>query len=243
MRGFWTIIALTVIAGTVWWWMDAPSDEPIAQVATFEVEPSAPIVAPSVVVPPLPVIVKDTTAPAPSNAIGPLLDLGMDIVIPTATVIQGSIHTHAKGGIDADGRFHIRGKGTETEPYEITWELLTSVEDNYVPRLSMMEIPQRIAMLQGAWVRVSGYIAFPLVAIESDELLLMLNQWDGCCIGVPPSPYDAIETRLSSAIEVGARHQIQYATVKGRLKVDPYVVDKWLVGLYLMEDASISTEM
>ena len=31
---------------------------------------------------------------------------------------------------------------------------------------------------------------------EVNEALVMLNQWDGCCIGVPPTPYDAVEVRL-----------------------------------------------
>ncbi|MDA0802667.1 MAG: DUF3299 domain-containing protein [Planctomycetota bacterium] len=167
----------------------------------------------------------------------------MDATISAATVSPGNITRLPSGALSCDGRYELTGDGTRERPYQVTWEFLTSAEDTYVPRLGMSAVPQRLAILQNSWVTVSGYIAYPLVATETDEVLLMLNQWDGCCIGVPPTPYDAVEVRLEHAIEVGRRHQIQYATITGKLEIDPYVVDKWLVGLYLMEDASLTTDL
>jgi hypothetical protein len=75
---------------------------------------------------------------------------------------------------------------------------------------------------------------------ETKELLVMLNQWDGCCIGVPPTPYDAIEVKLTEPAKRGGKHAtFNYGTVEGRLKVEPYLVENWLVGLYLLEDAQL----
>ena len=125
----------------------------------------------------------------------------------------------------------------------MSWELLMSAADTYIPRLGEKEIPQRIAMLNGAYVRISGFIAFPLIVTESSECLVMLNQWDGCCIGVPPSPYDAIEVKLVTPADNSKRHIVRVGTLEGVFHIDPYVVEKWLVGLYTMDNATLSTEM
>lgn len=137
-----------------------------------------------------------------------------------------------------DGRFVVTGKGTEAEPYEIPWELLTSLQETFKPRSGLSEFPERVALLEGKWIKLSGFVSFPFVVDESDEMLLMLNTWDGCCIGVPPTPYDAIEVTLKEP----ARNEdlyTTYAAVKGRLRSDPYMVGNWLVGIYVMDDAKM----
>lgn len=247
MRGFWLLMIVLCAVGAVAWWMGGgdESDSPLPAIAptiTAPVEPTVPGVAPPPVAPPVITPPPTTTPPAePSAAKG--LPIGMDATIPAATITGGNIERSAAGDLLCDGKFTIMGEGTRERPYQVSWELLTSAEDTYVPRLGLKAIPQRVALLQGKWVSMSGYIAFPLVATESDEVLLMLNQWDGCCIGVPPTPYDAVEVRLESAIEVGKRHQINYATITGIFTIDPYVADTWLVGLYLMENASITMDL
>jgi hypothetical protein len=172
------------------------------------------------------------------------IDLGLDKVIPHAKVVAGSIvrrpGSDGKTALFADGRFEIRGAGTQADPYVVSWGCLASAQDTYVPRLQENDLPQRIAMLDGAWVRIEGYLAFPLMVSETKELLVMLNQWDGCCIGVPPTPYDAIEVKLQEPAKRGGKHAtFNFGAVEGRLKVEPYLVESWLVGLYLLEDAQL----
>ncbi len=167
---------------------------------------------------------------------------GLDQKIKGATIRPGRL-VEQDGAISADGKYLIRGAGTKESPYEVTWELLMSASDTFIPRLGEKEIPQRIAMLNGSHIRISGYIAFPLVTTETDECLVMLNQWDGCCIGVPPSPYDAIEVKLSIPSENTRRHAVRVGTIDGIFHIDPYVVERWLVGLYTMDEAILSTEM
>ena len=128
--------------------------------------------------------------------------------------------------------------GTKEEPYEVTWEILMSASDTYIPRLGQKEIPQRIAMLNGAYIRISGFVAFPLVTTETTECLVMLNQWDGCCIGIPPTPYDAVEVKLADSVKGWKRHTINFGSIEGTFKVEPYLVENWLVGLYMIEDAT-----
>jgi hypothetical protein len=173
------------------------------------------------------------------------VDTGLDRKIASATVVPGNIvpRTDAASGerlLYADGKYEIRGEGTAEKPYRVSWECLASASESYIPRLNEHDMPQRVAMLDGAWVQVEGYLAFPLMVSETKELLVMLNQWDGCCIGVPPTPYDAIEVKLlEPAKRSGAHATFNFGGVKGKLKIDPYLVENWLVGLYLLEDASM----
>jgi hypothetical protein len=173
------------------------------------------------------------------------VDTGLDRKIAGSTVVAGNIvpKTDARTGerlLYADGRYEIRGDGTKESPYRVSWECLASASETYVPRLNEHDMPQRVALLDGAWVQVEGYLAFPLMVSETKELLVMLNQWDGCCIGVPPTPYDAIEVKLlEPAKRSGAHATFNFGGVKGRLRVDPYLIENWLVGLYVLEDAAM----
>jgi hypothetical protein len=167
----------------------------------------------------------------------------MDRTIPTATVARGELVRRPDGSILADGKWPIGGDGSPERPYEITWDLLLSAKETYQPRLGEFVIPQRVALLDGAHVRISGYVAFPIVASEADECLLMLNQWDGCCIGVPPSPYDGIEARLVRSQDNSRKHLFLYGTLTGVFHVDPFVQGKWLVGLYTITDADLITDL
>jgi hypothetical protein len=142
------------------------------------------------------------------------------------------------GSMLVDDRFVLRGKGTKDEPYEVTWEMLMSAQETYQPRLGKKRIPERLSMLDGKWVKITGWIAFPIMAASPDEMLMMLNQWDGCCIGVPPTPYDAIEVKLAEAAK-GEQRIKTSGVVLGKLKVDPFLVRDWLVSLYLMDDAEL----
>lgn len=158
--------------------------------------------------------------------------------IEHATVVAGKLERQSDGSLIADDRFRITGSGTEADPYRVSWECLISAQETYIPRLSETELPERIAMLDGKVVRMEGFVAFPLLGPQSSELILMLNQWDGCCIGVPPTPYDAIEVKLVEPVKATGGHKsFSYGSVTGTFKVEPFLMDNWLVGLYLLEDA------
>lgn len=150
-----------------------------------------------------------------------------------------TIEEQDDGSLLVDGNFTITGSGTAEEPYVVDWELLMSSARTYRPRLGQSELPSWVKMLEGKRVEISGFVALPFMATKSNEMLVMLNQWDGCCIGVPPTPYDAIEVLLTEEVEAFALHSSPTATVVGTFKTDPYVVNQWLIGLYLMDDATV----
>jgi hypothetical protein len=163
---------------------------------------------------------------------------------PTPSESSGLFGTAAAeskpdGSILVEGKYLIKGKGTQEAPYKVTWDHLISAERDYAPKEGKKSIPPRIQALNDSWVEITGYVAFPLMANETDELLSMMNQWDGCCIGIPPTPYDAIEVRLSTAVGGDAR-LTTYGTIKGKFKVDPHLVGGWLVGLYVIDQGKLT---
>lgn len=160
-------------------------------------------------------------------------------VVPTNVPEGVTVKTLDDGSVLVDERYTLRGEGTLEQPYQITWDYLTSAEETYQPRLGKKTVPGRLSMLNETYVKISGYIAFPIMATEPTEMLSMLNQWDGCCIGVPPTPYDAIEVKLKAPAE-GEERLASYGAVKGRFRVDPYLVKDWLVSLYMMEEGEVS---
>ena len=83
-------------------------------------------------------------------------------------------------------------------------------------------------------------MATAIFAEDVDELLIMKNEWDGCCIGIPPTPYDAVEVTLTEKIKLTAG-MMTFGTITGKLEVEPYLVRNWLVGLYLLENGSVES--
>ncbi len=154
-------------------------------------------------------------------------------------VLPAKVEKRDDGSLLLDGKFPLRGEGTAEKPYIISWDLLVSVEEAFDPQNGRRRLPERITMIDGKHVRIAGYVAFPMTSQEPQELLSMLNQWDGCCIGTPPTPYDAIEVALKEPIEGDDR----FATtgrVAGVFHVKPYLQGDWLIGLYVMDDATLT---
>lgn len=145
------------------------------------------------------------------------------------------------GSLLVDDRFVVKGDGTAEKPYEISWEMLVSASETYDPRVGRKKLPGRIMMLDGKFVRLTGYVAYPLFVEQPRECLMMLNQWDGCCIGVPPTPYDAVEVRLKSTVNEELK-MATYGVVEGKLGVKPYLAGDWLVGLYVMELGTLAAK-
>lgn len=156
-----------------------------------------------------------------------------------AAAAKVTLEPQDDGSTLVDGKYIIKGEGTKENPYRVTWEMLISSEETYRPRLGKKVIPERVKMLDGKWIKISGYIAFPIMATSGDEMLMMLNQWDGCCIGVPPTPYDAIEVKLKTAAKGQDRLRVA-GTLVGKFRVDPYLVKDWLISLYVMDDGELS---
>ena len=158
----------------------------------------------------------------------------------TATITAAPPTTLTRGSnnqIEVDGRYTILGSGTELDPYRVTWELLKSAYETMDLNGPRTTPPKRLEMLNGTYVQISGYLAPPLWGQETKELLVLLNRWDGCCIGLPPTPFDCIEAQLSAPMKLGAAHTISYGTIRGKFIVEPFKAGTFLIGLYRLEEA------
>jgi hypothetical protein len=142
------------------------------------------------------------------------------------------------GSIKLSNGTVIQGAGTPENPYAVTWDLLVSAERVYQPRNGLTTMPKWCDALHLKHVRITGHLLSPLMMDDTTQILLMRNQWDGCCVGVPPTPYDAIEVELSRPVSL-VREQLNYGTITGVLEVDPYLVNNWLVGLWIVSEAKI----
>lgn len=143
----------------------------------------------------------------------------------------------------ADGSFKVldanqwvQGAGTEAEPFVLSWEVLKSIDKHYDPKNGKDKLPDWLDLLEGKVVTIEGNTLVPVVASTTRELLIMKNPWDGCCIGVPPTPYDAVEIALDHDVDFG-NSAVGYGSVVGTFYADPYVVDGWVLGVYIIEEA------
>ena len=155
----------------------------------------------------------------------------------TTTAAPATLTRGSNNQIEVDGRYTILGSGTELDPYRVTWELLKSAYETMDLNGSRVTPPKRLEMLNGTYVQISGYLAPPLWGQETKELLVLLNRWDGCCIGLPPTPFDCIEAQLSAPMKLGAAHTISYGTIRGKFIVEPFKAGTFLIGLYRLEEA------
>ena len=84
-------------------------------------------------------------------------------------------------------------------------------------------------------------VVMVLVVEMVEEVLVTLNRWDGCCIGLPPTPFDCIETNLRDPINMKSKHLVRFGTITGRMRIQPFAIGTWLMGLYSLEEADIDT--
>ncbi len=130
------------------------------------------------------------------------------------------------------------GTGSERDPYRLNWALLMEAERG-ASADGTITVPAEIARYDGTHVEISGYLAPPVAVDRTSELLVMRNRWDGCCIGTPPTAFDCIEATLVQSIPIRGRHLISFGTIRGRLRIEPFRVGRFLLGLYRIEEGIV----
>jgi hypothetical protein len=131
------------------------------------------------------------------------------------------------------------GAGTERQPFRVSWELLGQASGHVRGDGTFDAMPRTLELLGGTWIELSGYYAPAIIAPSTDELMLMLNRWDGCCIGLPPTPYDSALVKTRTPIDFSLQHQIRFGTLRGRLVLEPFALGGLVLGLYRIEDAEL----
>ena len=236
MRAVWiiaaTVLVLAAIAAAWWPHAGTPSVDVVVRPAEVAL------------VCPQPLVIDPVAAPVTAAVAGPVAVVAPPVVTTTTTTAP-KVTIGAKATIERidhqtvriDGKYLVRGSGSESDPYQITWELLTSAARTVDASKSIYEVPGRLADLRGAWVQISGYWAPPLQVFQTKEAMFMLNKWDGCCIGLQPTPFDSIEATFAKPFAVRGQHLYRYGTIKGRLEIEPFAAGMFLLGFYRLHDA------
>ena len=246
MRGFWALLSALVIAGSVV--LLVPKDD-VVPVASMDArsEPSSP---PAEVPAPSSTAVDeraDESADEPTVAT-PTLDPGgvgkavgesaaAPLLVDPRSPLEITRRIDART-LELDGRFRLVGNGTGDDPYRISWELLTSASRYVDPARGSLVPPPWVRAIDGACVEISAYYSSAVRVQFARHLLLTLNRWDGCCIGLPPTPFDAIDVSMREPVSLGGLHLVRFGTFRGRLVVEPLDVAGYLIGLYRLEDAT-----
>ena len=226
MRWFWALLAILAVAGL---WFVLTEAKPVV------LQDSAPDT------------VDVATGPAPALAPAPELDLlgeSGSIVRPKRTLLTDArspndvVRRLDERTLELDGRYRIIGNGRPDDPYRITWEVLTSADAYIDPMAKALTPPPWVRALDGTHVELSGYYSTALRVTAAKHLLLTLNRWDGCCIGLPPTPFDAIDLDMREPVAMEGLHLFRFGTFRGRLVVSPFETGGFLLGLYRLEDAT-----
>jgi len=221
MRVFWAALALLALAGA---WFVVSS-------AAREIEPTA---LPGPAAPPAPAPeVEPAPAPAPAPPASSPAPAAADARSPAEVTRRIDART-----LELDGRFRIVGNGGQDDPYRINWELLTSAGPFIDPARNALTPPPWVRALDGVWIEISAYYSTAVRVSSTQSVLLTLNRWDGCCLGLPPTPFDAIDTSLAAPLELRGLHLFRFGTFRGRLEIEPFTAGPYLLGLYRLEDAT-----
>jgi len=131
------------------------------------------------------------------------------------------------------------GAGTERQPFRVSWDLLGRASGHVRGDGTLDAMPPTLVLLGGTWIELSGYYAPAIIAPSTDELVIMLNRWDGCCIGLPPTPYDSALVKTRAPVDFSLQHQFRFGTIRGRLVLEPFALGGLVLGLYRIEDAEL----
>lgn len=144
--------------------------------------------------------------------------------------------------LELDGRFRVTGNGSDADPYVITWEMLTSASEYVDPAQNARTPPPWVRILDGTYVEISGYYSTAVRMALAKNLLLTLNRWDGCCIGVPPTAFDAIDITMRDPLPMRGLHLTRFGTFKGLFRAECLDAAGFLIGLYRLEDTTFETK-
>jgi len=232
MRWFWASIAALALAG-LWFVLSPVTQRPPAP-ASAATSPDEVREAPQAPTPPRPDF--DLLGESGVVITPPKPSLLTDARSPNEVVRRIDDRT-----LELDGRFRVIGNGSPDDPYRISWEILTSAGPYIDAAQKALTPPPWVRVLDGTTVEISGYYSTAVRVTMARNLLLTLNRWDGCCIGLPPTPFDAIDMTMRQPMSMQGLHLFRFGTFRGRLTIAPFETGGFLLGLYKLEDTTFET--
>ncbi|MCI0342031.1 MAG: DUF3299 domain-containing protein [Planctomycetales bacterium] len=121
-------------------------------------------------------------------------------------------------------------------PTEVSFPLLESVTKPIGEAKTLDDLPKEVRDMDGKEVLLMGHLLVPYASGTVREFLIAKYPWDGCCMGVPPTIYTAVEVVLAKGQRL-SDPTAPLVTVRGRLSVKPQFIDGYPTGLYKIEEA------
>ena len=157
-----------------------------------------------------------------------------------ASALEATLTEVLDAELTADGTtVDLDGAGTAEDPYRASWTMLEEMRRTYRPQDGVREVPPVVAALDGTVVELAGFHLMPWTRGDVTQILLLKYIWDGCCIGVPPSPFTAIDVEFAEPTPRAALPGHAITTIRGTLRLEPYEFDGWLLELYFLDDAVV----
>ncbi|HYG75481.1 MAG TPA: hypothetical protein VEK08_10805 [Planctomycetota bacterium] len=133
------------------------------------------------------------------------------------------------------------GEGTPERPYLLTWDLLLSGQSSFDPAKPDAQLPERLKFLDGKHVSIKGYSLKSVTSGgASDEFLLNDQLIDNCPICLTRSVFATVLVKVKTP-EVLERGVINVFTVRGMFKVQPSIQAGFLLGVFYLNDAEITS--
>lgn len=169
-------------------------------------------------------------------------------------IVSGRFFVRKEGRLEKEGEqltglFHIveAVEGETPDPerppdpsgsiagiHKIAFQLLEKAKS--VSQGSDVRVPDDIQALDGRWVTITGNVLIPWVEQKVTQFVLAKNPWDGCCLGIPPGPYDSVSVRLREGSHLKDRFSA-VQTLSGRFRVELERSEGYVTGLYKLVDA------
>jgi hypothetical protein len=117
----------------------------------------------------------------------------------------------------------------------VTFPQLASIRRSFIDGL-LTQVPPEFQVLDGKAVTLTGYIVVPFGTQAVSDFFLAHNVWDGCCIGKPPTLFDAVAVQMKEGGRL-KNPRLWVTTVRGTFHVRPVYENDTLTGLFSLVEA------
>lgn len=117
----------------------------------------------------------------------------------------------------------------------LSFALLESAQDASAG--GEIKIPDAVKAHHGKWVTITGHVLLSWATEEITQFQLAKNPWDGCCMGVPPSYFNAVRVQMAPGGKFSNRFD-RVATISGRFRADIQKTENGYVdAIYWLDEA------
>jgi hypothetical protein len=117
----------------------------------------------------------------------------------------------------------------------LTFALLESAQE--ASAAGEIKIPDAVQAYHGKWVTITGHVLLSWASEEITQFQLAKNPWDGCCMGVPPSYFNAVRVQMAPGKAFSNRFD-RVGTLSGKFRAEIKKTENGYVdAIYWLDEA------